>query len=204
MTEYNYNRIQFQYRNDQLRDKGYEDYQEFLKSDFWKELKEKLKQKPFYQKCSCCGNKEEIELHHINYKDILNSSSERFIFPVCRDCHQKIHNISREQNISFKNASRKLRKINNYVLENRKKTKIKLDSSIIPKKKKEKLGKVKRLGKGNRCPKCSRPMQRRCHVEKPKTMIWYEQWDYCNPCGHVQHYNQFKRINGYKEEFYKI
>jgi hypothetical protein len=47
------------------------------------------------------------------------------------------------------------------------------------------------IGKGELCPKCSKEMERRQHSEKP--IRWhYTNWDYCKPCGHLQHYEKFK------------
>jgi hypothetical protein len=50
-------------------------------------------------------------------------------------------------------------------------------------------------GIGLPCPKCHKPMQRKRHPEgwKPKDKWYFEQWDVCTPCGHVQHYNEFRR-----------
>lgn len=49
-------------------------------------------------------------------------------------------------------------------------------------------------GEGNKCPKCKNPMQRRTHM--PQLFIeiehFYSQWDYCESCRHVQHYEEFK------------
>ena len=48
------------------------------------------------------------------------------------------------------------------------------------------MAKAITVGTGDICPKCSRPMTRRKPAAgKP---VVYAYWDYCNPCGHVQHY----------------
>ena len=50
------------------------------------------------------------------------------------------------------------------------------------------------VGLGKDCPHCKRSMQRRKHKDKPKNENYYfTEWDYCQPCGHVQHYDHFKR-----------
>jgi hypothetical protein len=193
MLGYNYNKVQFTYRNNQLKDYGFDSYQDFLLSPFWKGMKERLKQKEFFQKCSCCGSKEGIELHHMTYKDMMDWTSNRNIIATCRDCHQKIHDLSREKNITFKNGARKVRKANSYKSDNRPSLKVKKQKSNIPKEKKEKLTKYIVIGEGKTCPKCRKFMQRRGHKEIPTSKVWFEQWDYCKPCGHVQHYAQYKR-----------
>ena len=47
-------------------------------------------------------------------------------------------------------------------------------------------------GIGEKCPKCSRPMERRTHSGKPKTSFFFKKWDYCTNCKHVQHYEKWK------------
>lgn len=49
------------------------------------------------------------------------------------------------------------------------------------------------IGTGEQCPKCSKPMERRKHngvIKNP--YYYYSKWDYCKPCGHLQHYEEFK------------
>ena len=49
------------------------------------------------------------------------------------------------------------------------------------------------IGQGNECPKCRNKMERREHKEIPTTKTYYfKKWDYCQPCGHLQHYEEFK------------
>lgn len=52
------------------------------------------------------------------------------------------------------------------------------------------------IGKGNECPKCSKLMERKKHPPhwKNTKTYFYTEWDYCKPCGHVQHYDEFKSI----------
>lgn len=55
---------------------------------------------------------------------------------------------------------------------------------------------IKEPGKGNPCPKCLRPMERRKHkviTEKlMKKFYYFSQWDVCRSCKHIQHYPEFK------------
>ena len=50
--------------------------------------------------------------------------------------------------------------------------------------------------KGEVCPKCGREMERRSHRPTEKSYLLkpyhYSEWDYCKPCGHVQHYEKYK------------
>lgn len=57
------------------------------------------------------------------------------------------------------------------------------------------------IGNGNDCPKCRNPMERRSHREIPQTKTYYFiEWDFCRPCGHLQHYDEFKSIPALEEE----
>lgn len=59
---------------------------------------------------------------------------------------------------------------------------------------------VEVIGKGETCRKCSSPMQRRKRIKPPKQKTYfYTEWDYCIPCGHLQHYDHF-RSEVWKEE----
>lgn len=54
------------------------------------------------------------------------------------------------------------------------------------------MAKAITIGAGNRCPKCAKTMVRRKPAAgKP---VIYAYWDYCGPCGHVQHYPE-ARLN---------
>lgn len=182
---YNYNKVQFTYRNKQLKEGGFESYKQFLESSFWKALRNKLRQKRFFNICCCCGSGENINLHHIKYKNFLEEASHRYIFPLCQNCHNEVHKKSREKNISFKVAMRRVRKSFGYKMENR----VKYERTS---QKREKIHKYIILGEGRSCPKCGKSMQKRGHREVPITKYFYSQWDYCKPCGHVQHYNEFR------------
>jgi hypothetical protein len=48
------------------------------------------------------------------------------------------------------------------------------------------------VGYINECPKCNKLMERREHNERPRKIWFYEKWDYCKDCGHLQHYEEFK------------
>jgi len=64
------------------------------------------------------------------------------------------------------------------------------------------------LNGGLTCPKCHRPMQRRCHKPdwKPKRNqpYYFSYWDVCGKCRHIQLYEATKVwVNGHrKEEFH--
>lgn len=50
------------------------------------------------------------------------------------------------------------------------------------------------IGEGENCPKCKKPMSRKKHPPHWRNIksYYYTEWDYCKPCGHVQHYEEYK------------
>ena len=76
-----------------------EQYTEYLNSDYWKETRERILSKRGV-KCAICGSKENLHVHHTNYSNVGNED-ERFLYPLCRDCHFKLHQLC-EENIENK------------------------------------------------------------------------------------------------------
>lgn len=120
------NVLAFQYfkRNKKLKELGFENYQEYLKSDIWKAIKLKIAKRQkegveHWCKCHGCRRRDcQLIPHHVRYK--LRGTSLGSIFMVCQDCHQKIHDYHRAHpKQSLKQATRKFCK-------KEKKTKIKL------------------------------------------------------------------------------
>jgi hypothetical protein len=189
----NFNKVQFSYRNNLLSDYGFSSYQDFLKSEFWRVMRNELRQKPKYQKCYCCGSKDGIELHHFTYKDFLDGASRRNIVPTCGDCHEKIHQISRDRNTSFKLAARRLRKDNGF-----REVPIHKEAGGNGRRGRVRYEVVSRFSL--KCPKCRQPMERRRHTTIPDKAYYYTEWDYCKNCQHVQHYEEFKVKPGKRPE----
>lgn len=85
-------------------------YQEFLKSDYWYNVKLKAwKRKETYGRCLFCGSTKNIELHHITYKWIFTKDELRGIIALCREHHEEVHKYARENQISIRIASNILR-----------------------------------------------------------------------------------------------
>ncbi len=59
-----------------------------------------------------------------------------------------------------------------------------------------KKNKAEHIGNGRECPKCGKPMERREHknigAKQLNKTYYYREWDYCQPCGHLQHYEEYK------------
>jgi len=110
----NFPKIQFGKRNKRLKQLNFKNYSDYLSSDFWKCIKEKFFRKQFkneyWKKCFCCGINKNIILHHIKYTDLIKPHFGSHLFPVCWNCHQKIHELVNKEKIGLKKAMKQIRK----------------------------------------------------------------------------------------------
>jgi len=60
----------------------------FYKTTAWKLLKKKALDRD-HKQCRTCGCKDNLQVHHINYRQISNKLSD--LITLCLDCHQKYH-----------------------------------------------------------------------------------------------------------------
>ena len=66
----------------------FENYNEFLKTDEWKQIAQMVKERDGY-KCVICGSTENLNAHHIGYDgDRMN---ENDIVTLCNRCHECLH-----------------------------------------------------------------------------------------------------------------
>jgi|688.fasta_scaffold1037602_2 5-methylcytosine-specific restriction endonuclease McrA len=67
-------------------------YKSYLKSKEWFAIRESL----FLargKRCEKCLVTKNLHIHHLHYRNIYNEKPEDLLI-VCRDCHNKIHNIN--------------------------------------------------------------------------------------------------------------
>lgn len=72
------------------RDGNQMHYYDYLKSHYWYDLKQRYKNSKLKQECWCCDSVLNIVYHHKTYKRLGHERLDDII-PVCRLCHQKIH-----------------------------------------------------------------------------------------------------------------
>lgn len=69
-------------------------YNNFLKSDWWKYLRDKKLKK--HKSCYVCGNKKFLQIHHYHYRYKYNGSAKKAIedtHVLCSSCHKEFHRI---------------------------------------------------------------------------------------------------------------
>ncbi len=69
---------------------GISSYPEYLKSQWWHDLKEDILFKRD-AKCYVCGEWSRLILHHVNYASLGNEKLGKDIFILCPSCHTKCH-----------------------------------------------------------------------------------------------------------------
>lgn len=107
---------QFSARNRRLRRMGFNSYQDFLKSDVWKKLKEYIFNKKEFKECHICGSIRYLVPHHRRYTNLHNIHSlrkmSRDLICLCGDCHTKVHEFNLSSNGDGLNSSiRKLKRL---------------------------------------------------------------------------------------------
>lgn len=99
-----------------------EEYQVYLHSEHWADVKQRFRESKRPKTCIVC-NYPKIELHHISYDKLGEERIDKDIIPLCRKCHQKIHNFHNSEKINVKFFVPALHKVFKI---NRKEAKIKL------------------------------------------------------------------------------
>ncbi len=64
-------------------------YLNHLKSDLW-QFQRKQAFERWGRFCGCCGDKNAIHVHHLNYRNLVDCVPEDFM-PLCEFCHGKVH-----------------------------------------------------------------------------------------------------------------
>lgn len=68
-------------------------YNEFLSSEYWQEVRNKMLLL-HNNKCQYCGSSKMLQVHHFSYNnhgDELNHIEDLRL--LCKDCHRKMHNL---------------------------------------------------------------------------------------------------------------
>lgn len=83
------------------------DYYDYIKTEAWQEQRLKTFKRDGF-KCVCCGAAQNLEAHHITYKN-LGAELETDLVTLCRKCHEGIHSGDLEptKEMKRKNAERR-------------------------------------------------------------------------------------------------
>lgn len=67
-----------------------QNYQEYLSTKHWKNLKQKL----IYndkRTCFICNSKSKLVIHHIDYSRLFKEKLYKDVYILCFSCHEKVH-----------------------------------------------------------------------------------------------------------------
>ena len=70
-------------------DPGEIDYYEYIKTEEWQKIRQKVFRRDRFQ-CVMCGCSKNLEAHHITYKR-LGAENISDLVTLCEDCHERVH-----------------------------------------------------------------------------------------------------------------
>lgn len=88
------------------------EYNEYLKSEHWKNTKTRFRKSKLKKHCAVCGTKNELNLHHKTYKRLHKENLNDLIF-LCKSCHYDVHkflNENKNKNLYLWNAIKKFKR----------------------------------------------------------------------------------------------
>lgn len=82
-------------------------YTDYLKSKDWKDKREaKLNRKLGSKKrCAICSGKENLQVHHLSYRNDLSKVEQKDLRILCDRCHYMTHKLFKEGKIIFKSKN---------------------------------------------------------------------------------------------------
>lgn len=85
-------------RNQRLRKLGFEDYNAYMASPEWAEVKRRYRASLRPQDCGLCGTDQNIQIHHMTY-DRIGEEELADLAALCGDCHSMLHALERRGDI---------------------------------------------------------------------------------------------------------
>lgn len=83
-------------------------YKEYLKTNHWKNTKDRMYKSKYKYECYCCGTKKLLQLHHKSYNRVGNEKLNDLIW-LCGGCHNLVHK-DKPKGFNLWTKARKVRK----------------------------------------------------------------------------------------------
>lgn len=80
-----------------------QEYKEYLKSAEWKEKRDRRLEVDGCQ-CVICGSKNNLNVHHLTYKNIMQEDVENDLITLCKNCHTMLHRIKEQSSYEYKRS----------------------------------------------------------------------------------------------------
>jgi len=105
---------QFKQRDYLLNKYGYLNYKNYLLSKEWLLVKKWVKTRKLikWHRCWICKSKNKLNVHHKSYSIIgtgIKKLSPRYIVVLCENCHKQIHDFTKNNQTSLRNAVKKVK-----------------------------------------------------------------------------------------------
>lgn len=84
-------------------------YREYLRSPHWKEFRQRYRESDLPQRCLGCKDPA-YELHHVDYSR-LGCEELTDVIPLCRGCHQRVHDYADRRRMGVKETGKILRRL---------------------------------------------------------------------------------------------
>jgi len=85
--------------------KRYANYQEYLSSQEWKNIKDIYYSEECNSVCESCGATKELQVHHHSYSAVGSPTEAMHLRTLCRTCHIEVHKKQSETGMSLKKAT---------------------------------------------------------------------------------------------------
>lgn len=103
----------YETRSNKLNENGYKNYQEYLRSEEWVQIKSNIRKRKGakWNFCNVCGSDKNLDIHHSSYKVIGTINPGNTVKILCRECHYSVHSIQKEnKSLDLYQAFRVLKK----------------------------------------------------------------------------------------------
>lgn len=85
-------------------------YAAYIRSEEWQAVRHRFWASRLPKECYCCGRKDgPKDLHHRTYKN-LGAENLRDLVPLCRQCHDDVHDLVRRTTLHLWGATNVLRR----------------------------------------------------------------------------------------------
>lgn len=105
------------YENNSVKYENYKDidYDKYIVSDKWYQKRPEIFELKG-EKCAICGKDHSLDIHHLSYDTLGHEEINNYadVVPLCRHCHEKIHNFLEVNEYKFKTLEADLLSLRNY------------------------------------------------------------------------------------------
>lgn len=112
---------EFKARDEYLKLFKFSSYEEYLASDLWAWIRERLMASAGAAKCRCCKSTTGLVWHHTSYEPHVLvgnfSVSEEAVVRVCSRCHSLIHFDSSGALVTLEQSRQRLQAMHDYCLD---------------------------------------------------------------------------------------